>query len=262
MYSILKCILYLASTSTAPTSSQNVRTISIARSLLAQLQNVRNNIRRQFNGIANYRPNYSLLPIDSSNRRTSNFLFLSETMGTRIMQDNFHMPPDTENDDNDNNQGDNNDDTDNFPDYYPDNNLGDFIEVRRGQDNEFNRNLGPVIAEPLSPDGELHPLVGVIRPPRNHEINNLNRIFKQVQRPNPPPHMNSFTVCTICLGEFGDREIGVPNCCHHKFCAVCLLEWCVERNICPLDRLVFRFIDVFENYFSNILIRTIVLPRR
>ena len=31
--------------------------------------------------------------------------------------------------------------------------------------------------------------------------------------------------CAICLMEFTDQLLGVPDSCEHVFCSVCLQEW-------------------------------------
>jgi PHD and RING finger domain-containing protein 1 len=31
--------------------------------------------------------------------------------------------------------------------------------------------------------------------------------------------------CAICLMEFTDQKVGIPNNCTHVFCLVCIQEW-------------------------------------
>eukprot|EP00111_Clytia_hemisphaerica_P006394 TCONS_00018575-protein len=51
-------------------------------------------------------------------------------------------------------------------------------------------------------------------------------------------------LCPICLGEFEDQMIGIPESCKHTFCADCIEEWTKNVNNCPVDRKKFNMISV------------------
>ncbi len=43
---------------------------------------------------------------------------------------------------------------------------------------------------------------------------------------------SSIEQCTICLEEFTNQVVGIPEHCEHPFCFTCLLEWAkVRENI-------------------------------
>jgi len=52
-------------------------------------------------------------------------------------------------------------------------------------------------------------------------------------------------MCPICLGEFVDQLVGVPENCKHVFCNDCLQEWTKNVNNCPVDRKKFNSISVY-----------------
>ncbi|XP_077536367.1 uncharacterized protein LOC144148722 [Haemaphysalis longicornis] len=50
--------------------------------------------------------------------------------------------------------------------------------------------------------------------------------------------------CAICLEQFQGEEVGMPECCDHVFCLVCIQEWAKVTNKCPLDKEQFSLILV------------------
>lgn len=53
--------------------------------------------------------------------------------------------------------------------------------------------------------------------------------------------------CAICLRLIKKQEVGSPEGCDHVFCAVCIIEWSKNSNVCPLDRQPFTIILVRKN---------------
>lgn len=53
--------------------------------------------------------------------------------------------------------------------------------------------------------------------------------------------------CAICLRLIKSQEVGSPEGCDHIFCAVCVIEWSKNSNVCPLDRQPFTIILVRKN---------------
>ena len=41
--------------------------------------------------------------------------------------------------------------------------------------------------------------------------------------------------CAICLMEFTDQKVGVPNNCTHVFCLVCIQEWAKVSVVCVVS---------------------------
>lgn len=38
--------------------------------------------------------------------------------------------------------------------------------------------------------------------------------------------------CAVCLMEFTDQKVGIPNNCTHVFCLVCIQEWAKVSGAC------------------------------
>lgn len=51
-------------------------------------------------------------------------------------------------------------------------------------------------------------------------------------------------MCPICLGEFTDQMVGIPENCVHMFCIECIQEWTKNVNNCPVDRKKFNSISI------------------
>ncbi|CAF0766778.1 unnamed protein product [Adineta ricciae] len=54
--------------------------------------------------------------------------------------------------------------------------------------------------------------------------------------------------CSICLNDFKNQEVGMPEGCQHMFCFTCLFNWSTEKQTCPLDREPFEYILKKESH--------------
>nr|CAB3265881.1 protein SCAF11 [Phallusia mammillata] len=68
------------------------------------------------------------------------------------------------------------------------------------------------------------------------------------------PQVGADPSCPICLNDFAHQHIGVPANCKHIFCVDCILEWTKNVNSCPVDRIDFEKIHVYE-HIGGLLIR-------
>ncbi|KAI6654520.1 PHD and RING finger domain-containing protein 1 isoform X1 [Oopsacas minuta] len=63
-------------------------------------------------------------------------------------------------------------------------------------------------------------------------------------------------VCTICLSGIGDSStpskspakliVARLSACHHMFCEECIVEWSKQTNTCPIDRIKFNLIELWD----------------
>ncbi|PIK48684.1 putative PHD and RING finger domain-containing protein 1 [Apostichopus japonicus] len=67
--------------------------------------------------------------------------------------------------------------------------------------------------------------------------------------------------CPICLLQFRDNDIGVPESCDHTFCLDCLQEWAKNVTTCPVDRSFFECILV-KNSVGGEVVRTIKVDKK
>ncbi|NXO86265.1 PHRF1 protein, partial [Sitta europaea] len=75
------------------------------------------------------------------------------------------------------------------------------------------------------------------------------------------PHLNSVSVssdedsenCPICLNTFRDQAVGTPESCSHYFCLDCIVEWSKNANSCPVDRILFNYINIQARFGGKIL---------
>lgn len=63
--------------------------------------------------------------------------------------------------------------------------------------------------------------------------------------------------CPICLFSFTSQEVGKPENCDHKFCAICIEEWSKNVSTCPIDRKEFLKIICLKDYDTNTVTREI-----
>lgn len=63
--------------------------------------------------------------------------------------------------------------------------------------------------------------------------------------------------CPICLFTFTNQEVGSPETCDHKFCAICIEEWSKNVSTCPIDRKEFLKIICMQDYHTPIVTREI-----
>lgn len=82
--------------------------------------------------------------------------------------------------------------------------------------------------------------------------------------------MSTIEQCAICMENFAQQEVGIPENCEHSFCLACILEWakvilpfvfCMttynrknfvqKNNSCPIDRKVFLRILKKHSYTST-----------
>lgn len=68
--------------------------------------------------------------------------------------------------------------------------------------------------------------------------------------------------CPICLLAFEKQEIGKPAKCDHVFCFPCILEWSKVMRTCPIDRIEFQDIRVYDNLECDELLRTVAVTER
>lgn len=50
--------------------------------------------------------------------------------------------------------------------------------------------------------------------------------------------------CAICCDVI--KNLANPGCCKHDFCRVCLQEWSMNKNVCPLCKKQYHSIIVYE----------------
>ncbi|NWS27486.1 PHRF1 protein, partial [Polioptila caerulea] len=75
------------------------------------------------------------------------------------------------------------------------------------------------------------------------------------------PHLNGVSVssdedgenCPICLNTFRDQAVGTPENCSHYFCLDCIVEWSKNANSCPVDRILFSYINIRARFGGKIL---------
>ncbi|NWX45238.1 PHRF1 protein, partial [Steatornis caripensis] len=75
------------------------------------------------------------------------------------------------------------------------------------------------------------------------------------------PHINGASVssdedgenCPICLNMFRDQAVGTPENCSHYFCLDCIVEWSKNANSCPVDRILFKNINIRARFGGKIL---------
>lgn len=59
---------------------------------------------------------------------------------------------------------------------------------------------------------------------------------------------NDQDMCVICCGPVDPKSTGKINSCDHTFCYGCITRWFDNHErTCPLDRLVFSHINLYEN---------------
>lgn len=68
---------------------------------------------------------------------------------------------------------------------------------------------------------------------------------------------NAREKCPICLFSFTNQEVGKPENCDHKFCAICIEEWSKNVSTCPIDRKEFLKIICLETFNNPIVTREI-----
>ncbi|NXQ63409.1 PHRF1 protein, partial [Anthoscopus minutus] len=59
--------------------------------------------------------------------------------------------------------------------------------------------------------------------------------------------------CPICLNTFRDQAVGTPENCSHYFCLDCIVEWSKNANSCPVDRILFNYINIRAHFGGKIL---------
>ncbi|NXN88839.1 PHRF1 protein, partial [Bombycilla garrulus] len=59
--------------------------------------------------------------------------------------------------------------------------------------------------------------------------------------------------CPICLNTFRDQAVGTPENCSHYFCLDCIVEWSKNANSCPVDRILFNYINIRARLGGKIL---------
>ncbi|NXL76199.1 PHRF1 protein, partial [Leptocoma aspasia] len=75
------------------------------------------------------------------------------------------------------------------------------------------------------------------------------------------PHLNGGSIssdedgenCPICLNTFRDQAVGTPENCSHYFCLDCIVEWSKNANSCPVDRILFNYINIRARFGGKIL---------
>ncbi|NXA61148.1 PHRF1 protein, partial [Mohoua ochrocephala] len=75
------------------------------------------------------------------------------------------------------------------------------------------------------------------------------------------PHLNGASIssdedgenCPICLNTFRDQAVGTPESCSHYFCLDCIVEWSKNANSCPVDRILFNYINIRAHFGGKIL---------
>lgn len=75
------------------------------------------------------------------------------------------------------------------------------------------------------------------------------------------PHLNGVNIssdedgenCPICLNTFRDQAVGTPENCSHYFCLDCIVEWSKNANSCPVDRILFNYINIWAHFGGKIL---------
>ncbi|NXR77944.1 PHRF1 protein, partial [Pycnonotus jocosus] len=75
------------------------------------------------------------------------------------------------------------------------------------------------------------------------------------------PHLNGVNIssdedgenCPICLNTFRDQAVGTPESCSHYFCLDCIVEWSKNANSCPVDRILFNYINIRAHLGGKIL---------
>ncbi|NXB12176.1 PHRF1 protein, partial [Cnemophilus loriae] len=75
------------------------------------------------------------------------------------------------------------------------------------------------------------------------------------------PHLNGVSIssdedaenCPICLNTFRDQAVGTPENCSHYFCLDCIVEWSKNANSCPVDRILFNYINIRAHFGGKIL---------
>ncbi|NXM39945.1 PHRF1 protein, partial [Gymnorhina tibicen] len=75
------------------------------------------------------------------------------------------------------------------------------------------------------------------------------------------PHLNGASIssdedgenCPICLNTFRDQAVGTPENCSHYFCLDCIVEWSKNANSCPVDRILFNYINIRARFGGKIL---------
>lgn len=54
--------------------------------------------------------------------------------------------------------------------------------------------------------------------------------------------------CAICLTNFTNEEVAIPQTCNHAFCKDCLESWTKKNKSCPIDRKYFYSKSIVPNY--------------
>ncbi|CAF3286474.1 unnamed protein product [Rotaria socialis] len=52
--------------------------------------------------------------------------------------------------------------------------------------------------------------------------------------------------CAICMENFTNQEVGIPENCEHSFCLTCIIAWAKKNNSCPIDRK--HFLRIFKKH--------------
>ncbi|CAF3722795.1 unnamed protein product [Adineta steineri] len=94
---------------------------------------------------------------------------------------------------------------------------------------------------------------GVTTRARQREQDQKNKESESETMPTDQPTLNtvsSVEQCAICMENFTQQEVGIPENCEHSFCLACIVEWAKKNNSCPIDRITFRRIFKKHSYTS------------
>ncbi|NXK01674.1 PHRF1 protein, partial [Herpetotheres cachinnans] len=64
--------------------------------------------------------------------------------------------------------------------------------------------------------------------------------------------------CPICLNTFRGQIVGTPENCSHYFCLDCIVEWSKNANSCPVDRILFKAINIWTRFDGHIMEKIII----
>lgn len=78
-----------------------------------------------------------------------------------------------------------------------------------------------------------------IKEKNNFIIKNDNKMIE-----NKENHFYKDLNCSICFENMD--IIGKINCCEHKFCYLCIIQWSEITNLCPLCKKEFKFIEEYQ----------------
>jgi PHD and RING finger domain-containing protein 1 len=74
-------------------------------------------------------------------------------------------------------------------------------------------------------------------------------------------HLTECLICSICMEKLTTQLTATTDTCNHTFCAICLQDWSMHANICPVDRQTFNFILVRRHLNCKIITRIPVEPK-